>query len=451
MTTPAISSSFPHRAATLCGLYFAQGIPWGFVTIALVAHLNEQGVSRQETAGLIAMSLLPWTFKLIWGPIIDSFQLPAMGLRRPWILIAQLLMAATLFAASTNEALTDPNTLRFLILVFFVHNCFASLQDVATDAMAMDLLAPSERGRMNGFMWGSKLVGISLGGIVFAPVIARSGLSAGVRLQGGVILLIMLLPLLIRERPGEKLLPWSKGERMAPEGATIRTTGKAFGLRLLAGPIAVGRELRRAFGLRTTMLAAAVALVSFVCEGFHDATTPAVFTQTLGWTAEAYARVQGIWGLIGKLVGALLGGYLCDRYGRRLLAGAAATLSAVTFAGFGLTAAWWTSDSYLLPLFILVIQGSIAMTQVSLFSLFMKISWTGAAATQFTVFMTLLNLGTAVGPLLTRLYLSDADSYVLCGVIAFAPVLLLPLLRPDEVEQRKQDELTSNLVGTAAI
>ena len=141
MTTPAISSSFPHRAATLCGLYFAQGIPWGFVTIALVAHLNEQGVPRQETAGLIAMSLLPWTFKLVWGPIIDSFQLPAMGLRRPWILIAQLLMAATLFAASTNEALTDASTLRFLILVFFVHNCFASLQDVATDAMAMDLLA----------------------------------------------------------------------------------------------------------------------------------------------------------------------------------------------------------------------------------------------------------------------------------------------------------------------
>ena len=123
--------------------------------------------------------------------------------------------------------------------------------------------------------------------------------------------------------------------------------------------------------------------------------------------------------------------------------------SSMTFVGFGLTAAWWAGDGYPLALFILIIQGSIAMTQVSLFSLFMKISWTGAAATQFTVFMTLLNLGTAASPFLTRLHLSDAGSYVLCGAVAFLPVFLLPLLRPDTVEQRKQAELTPELVDTA--
>ena len=123
-------------------------------------------------------------------------------------------------------------------------------------------------------------------------------------------------------------------------------------------------------------------------------------------------------------------------------------MSTVTFIGFGLTATLWTTDSYLLPLFILIIQGSIAMTQVSLFSLFMKISWTGAAATQFTVFMTLLNLGTAAGPFLTRLHLGDGGSYILCGAIAFLPVLVLPLLRPDEVEARKRAEQTSDPVGT---
>jgi PAT family beta-lactamase induction signal transducer AmpG len=131
MTTPrpgaAVSTSFPHRAGTLCGLYFAQGVPWGFVTIASVAYLNERGVTRTETAVLLSMSLLPWTFKLIWGPIIDSFQLPAMGLRRPWILFAELMMAVTLFGASTSANLTDSSTISFLVIVFFVHNCFASL------------------------------------------------------------------------------------------------------------------------------------------------------------------------------------------------------------------------------------------------------------------------------------------------------------------------------------
>ena len=77
-TQPSIESSFPHRAATLCGLYFAQGVPWGFVTIALVAYLNERGVDRTQTAVLLSMSLLPWTFKLFWGPIIASFHSTAL-------------------------------------------------------------------------------------------------------------------------------------------------------------------------------------------------------------------------------------------------------------------------------------------------------------------------------------------------------------------------------------
>ena len=160
----SISTSRPARWTTLCALYFAQGIPWGFVTVALVAFLNEQGVSRQETALLISWSLFPWTFKLIWGPLIDTFQLPSLGLRRPWIVVAQLMMAVTLLAASTTADLTATSTLTLLVGVLFVHNCFASLQDVATDAMAIDLLLPEERGKVNGFMWGSKLVGISIGG-----------------------------------------------------------------------------------------------------------------------------------------------------------------------------------------------------------------------------------------------------------------------------------------------
>src|SRR6185503_15663428 len=75
----SIATSFPHRCATLCALYFAQGVPSGFLTIALVAYLNAKGVSREQTATLISLALLPWSFKLIWGPMIDSFQLPALG------------------------------------------------------------------------------------------------------------------------------------------------------------------------------------------------------------------------------------------------------------------------------------------------------------------------------------------------------------------------------------
>jgi len=444
----SIASSFPHRAVTLCALYFAQGVPNGFLTIALIAYLSAAGVDTVQTAKLISFALLPWSFKLIWGPMIDSYQLPALGLRRPWIVFAQLGMAATLLIASTSDSLTDPKTIGFLSMVLFLHNAFQSLQDVSTDAMAMDLLPANERGRMNGFMWASKLVGTSIGGIVLTTVLVRYSLTLGVRLQAVLVLSIMMLPLFIRERPGEKLFPWSPGKRMAALGASVKVPGETIWLlRAVAGPLRVARELMRAFSLRTTGLALVVAFVMIACEGFHDVITPAVFTQTLGWSAEQYSQLQGGWGLLGRLLGAVCGGFIADRIGRRWTFGLAAGTSATAFLLFGLTSAWWASASYPRALFIFVIQGSIAMTAVAAFSLFMKISWTAAAATQFTVYMAISNLGYAAGPWLVHLHLDNPAAYLACAVVAALPIPLLFLLRPDVVVARKVAEEEAAATG----
>jgi PAT family beta-lactamase induction signal transducer AmpG len=39
--------------------------------------------------------LLPWSLKLINGPIMDRWSFLAMGRRRPWVLLAQAGMVAT--------------------------------------------------------------------------------------------------------------------------------------------------------------------------------------------------------------------------------------------------------------------------------------------------------------------------------------------------------------------
>jgi PAT family beta-lactamase induction signal transducer AmpG len=261
-----------------------------------------------------------------------------------------------------------------------------------------------------------------------------------VRIQAVLVLAIMMLPLLVRERAGEKLFPWSRGRRMAPAGASVRVAGEVVaGPRgALKGPLSVLRELLRAFSVRTTAIAGLVALGLIVCEGFHDALTPAVFTQALGWSAEQYSRLQGSWGTVGRILGAIGGGYLCDRLGRRLMLGVGSGISALAFAVFGLTAALWSAPEYPLALFIVVVQGSIAMTAVSSFSLFMKISWTAAAATQFTLYMGLSNFGYAAGPLLTRFHLDDPSSYLAAAAVALLPVPFLFLLRPDSVEALKR-------------
>ena len=51
------------RLLTLCILYVAQGIPYGFVTITLAAYLAESNATTGQIGGLLAMGTLPWTFK----------------------------------------------------------------------------------------------------------------------------------------------------------------------------------------------------------------------------------------------------------------------------------------------------------------------------------------------------------------------------------------------------
>ena len=99
----------------------------------------------------------------------------------------------------------------YLAWVMFVHNCFASLQDVATDALAVDLLGDTERGRVVGLMWAAKLIGVSAGGAGIALIVARSGIPSAIAVQALVIFAVCVLVVMFRERSGEKVFPWSTG------------------------------------------------------------------------------------------------------------------------------------------------------------------------------------------------------------------------------------------------
>jgi len=59
------------RLLTLCILYVAQGIPFGFVTITFAAYLVHLGENELAVGSLIAMATLPWALKWVWGPMID--------------------------------------------------------------------------------------------------------------------------------------------------------------------------------------------------------------------------------------------------------------------------------------------------------------------------------------------------------------------------------------------
>ncbi|MCA9753272.1 MAG: MFS transporter, partial [Gemmatimonadetes bacterium] len=170
-------------------LYLSEGIPFGFSAIALVAYLRQSGVGLTEI-GLFTGSLyLPWSFKWAWGPLVDLVRIQRFGPRRFWIVISQIMMIVTLGVVMAF----DPGAnLKLLTLLIVIHNVFASMQDVAIDALAVEVLPEHERGLANGFMFGASYLGQAVGGSGALWMSAKFGFSATYPFVCGMLALILV-------------------------------------------------------------------------------------------------------------------------------------------------------------------------------------------------------------------------------------------------------------------
>jgi PAT family beta-lactamase induction signal transducer AmpG len=441
----ALSNNRSHRIITFCALYFAQGIPWGFMLLTLPSYLIDKygdHFGDDEIGLLKAIILIPWSFKLIWAPIMDSFTIRSMGRRRAWIIGAELMMALTLLGLIGLGDLSDQLTA--LLYMYFLHNCFASLQDVCTDAMAVDLLPANEQGQMNGMMWGSKLVGKAGGAWALSYVINWGGIEACVAVQIALLVIVMAVPLIILERPGERRLPWSAGE---PQGTHL--TGSR-------DPAITLTETLRAIGLPTLSIFIVFTLVKLFGTGINEVVVNTLYIKQLGWSDIEFTTASGLYTLGLVIAGAFVGGMFADRYGRRLVL-------CIGYGGFSAVAIvfalcphlWgerWFTLSYVLSYEMLSAVGS-----VGFLSMAMRISWSTAAATVFTVYMTLSNVSHVVGNWLAGPVRSVTSDYAasiglagteaelysyqltigFAGLISLPALLLLLRVRTAEVDAAK--------------
>ena len=463
------------RTTMLCAMYFAQGLPWGFMVTALIAYLTDVYEINDTQAGrLTAIVIMPWTFKLVWAPLIDTMTIRSMGRRRPWIIGAELMMALSLLGILYMGDLSDNLTL--LGWMFFLHNCFASLQDVATDALAVDILPPVEQGRVNGLMWGSKLIGKAIGSIGMAMIIYSWGLSAAVLVQFFLLLLIMLFPLLMVERPGEKRMPWSAVRQQSfptPNHAIVtpdevvaagsenqnrptqavasnETRSKSVPVVVdsassLRNPIDVLMDLKRGFSIITTFAFLLYGSFHVVGWGIVEVVHKTLYTQQLGWSYVALSQISG-YAVFFEMAGALLGGYIADRFGRRKVIVVGFGTYGLLAIVFGACPQLW-DDNWFAAGYLLLNPGALAFGAVGFLSMGMRISWTRASASMFTIYMTLSNVGhfignSIVGPLRNNYSFSYEQTFLLAGLAMVVPLVFLVVVKPGEVDQRKAEVST---------
>jgi PAT family beta-lactamase induction signal transducer AmpG len=83
-------------------LAFASGLPLALTGQAMQAWLSQDGVDI-ATIGFLSLVGLPYTFKFLWAPLMDRFELPLLGRRRGWLVVTQLLLAAGLLAMASTS------------------------------------------------------------------------------------------------------------------------------------------------------------------------------------------------------------------------------------------------------------------------------------------------------------------------------------------------------------
>lgn len=375
--------SRPLRLFTVFILYVAQGVPIGLFWFAIPAWMAARGADAADVGYVLGLTALPWTLKLVNGFIMDRYTFLAMGRRRVWIVGAQATMIVLLAAAALAEPQVDDVLL--LGLAGFAVNMATTFQDVAVDGLAVDIMEEEERARASGMMFGGQSIGIALSTMLTGMAIARLGPSAAYVLAACFIGIITLYVLCLKERPGERRLPWSEG--------TVHPRNRAVHI---GAWVPIFRNTFRSMILPVSLLWLPVLIVRGFHYGVFTGVTPLIGTDEVGWDEESITGLVGTAQLVGGIIGLTVGGWLGDYFGaKRSTICALLALLAVSSLMIAGTSFW--SDPGVFRSFVLAwIVLDVLVTVVAL-PISMRLCDPTVAATQFTLYMATSNFGISLG------------------------------------------------------
>ena len=377
-------------------LYVSEGIPLGFTATVIATHMRREGLDPAVIGAYVGSLYLPWAFKWIFGPIVDTITSDTFGRRRTWIVGAQIAMMVALMAAMPIDFATATG---LFTAVIFVHNVCAAAQDVAIDALAVQVLPVEERGTANGFMFGGQAVGQALGGSGILLIGAALPFASTYFIAVGMMTLILVgVSWRLRERAAVPI-PWSIDAEDVGRWTRIARELREF--------------LRAAWSAFIGTRAAALGVVFAALPLGAYALSLSLQSNLaveLGLGDEAIGTL-GLWSSLMSALGCVVGGWMSDRYGRRRMIALFVGLTAVPTICLALS---MRAVGHIMPvdptqLGIVADPGLVStfrwlcigygflqgLTYGSSTALFMDITTPAVAATQFTAYMALGNLATS--------------------------------------------------------
>jgi len=383
MHLAALSENRSLRFCMVFMHYLAQGVPLGLFIFAIPAWLSANGASALEIGTFISLTTLPWSLKFVNGFLMDRYTYLAMGRRRAWLIGAQFCMiSGLLILAIINPVSTDIILLSWFS--FFI-NVATSYQDVAIDGLAVDLMPMEDRPRANGFMFGGQSLGIA-GGTAFSGfIIPEFGVRVAAISIAAFVGLVLILVVVFRERPCEKIFPWSNGSA-SEENLSIQIEAWLPLLKIVAISMLKGQSL----------IFCCICILLGVGTGIYYGMMPLIATTISGWSSAEFSGISGTGNVVSGILGVFVLGLIIDRVGwkKALVRGILAMIILITIMivlRTSWTVAWIISGFVILFIsldtFLRIVSGTAAM--------FYCVK--SVAATQFTLYMALTNLGLVIG------------------------------------------------------
>lgn len=413
MQMRALNESSFTRFFTFFYLYAMQGLPAGLALTAVSNYLLGKHVEPHIIGSFLGLVGLPWTIQFLWGPLIDRFQFSSMGSRKQWVVFSQLMAVVASAGLTTVE---DPvSQLHILTLLFFIHSVFASLQDASVDTMAIAVVPPGERGRVNGFMRAGYLFGIAIGSAGLSVVLHEYGFRSAALLQTSILFVFTVVTIFIKIDKKDSLVPSRSDFTRKQRDPHNPGTGSLF--RKIFRSIIQKNSLRYFIITALVYFCLSIFIRSFTFHLIHE----------LAWPDKTVSLIQGTWGTVITFAAIVAAGAASDRIGARrfqllVMWGIAIFLLAINamfflwhydiFSGVSL-ALWNLADP---------------MLSVAAFPILMAFCADKVEGSQFTAYMAIINFCDVLGSYVSGWTLGTiAAPYtgIACGLIIILLILKL--------------------------
>jgi len=325
-------------------LGFSAGVPILLIFSSLSLWLGEAGISKSAVT-FFSWAALGYSFKFVWAPLIDELPVPfltkALGRRRAWLLIAQILIVCAISIMAFSDPALGATHLQQMALGAVLLGFSAATQDIVIDAYRIELAETQMQTVLASTYNAGYRIGMIVAGAGALFLAAYLGTAKGNYIydawkwtylaMAAVMLVGIITTLSIREPQVDRVrkhyvrsdyfrlvtvffvaVIGGSGAVAFAIGASLVKMGavnKQMAYETWVNPVA---DFFKRYGLK-------LALVLLLLIGFYRVSDiiagviSNVFYQDLNFSKEQIAEAVKVYGVIFSLVGGFLGGLLAQK------------------------------------------------------------------------------------------------------------------------------------------